>query len=94
MSEEYRSLSPSHHPGMQGTTPVTLKTHPDGRIEARMGFSLFGATNMDEDGYRAAQYNPFHPEFHDNYVDGFGLTDEDAIAAMKKKFNEIYESLW
>lgn len=80
-------------PGLAGTTPVTIKQSAEG-FEARMGFALFGATNMDEDGFRRAQNNPFHDEFHDNYAVGKGATQEAAIEALKREIHEIHESLW
>lgn len=80
-------------PGLSGTTPVTIKKSPEG-FEARMGFALFGSTNMDEDGFRAAQYNPFHDLFHDNFASGKGTTEQEAIDALKKEIADIHESLW
>lgn len=82
-----------HTPGLSGTTPVTIKKSPEG-FEARMGFALFGSTNMDENGFRAAQYNPFHDLFHDNYATGKGTTQEEAIEMLKKEIHNIHESLW
>lgn len=78
---------------MQGTTPITIKKTSE-QFEARMGIAIFGATNMNEDEFRAAQYNPFHDLFHDNFVKGIGATEEEAIANMKRDFNELYEGLW
>lgn len=82
-----------HSPGLAGTTPITIKQSSDG-FEARMGFALFGATNMDEDGFRAAKYNPFHELFHDNFATGNGATQEEAIANLKAEVTEIHNSLW
>jgi hypothetical protein len=82
------------HVGLSGTTPVTLRKQPDGTIEARMGFALFGYTNMSNGRFKRAGWNPFHPEFHDNYATGKGATEDEAIAALKKDVTEIHESLW
>lgn len=79
--------------GLSGTTPVTIKQTAS-QFEARMGIAIMGSCNMDEDGFRAAQYNPFHELFHDNYVSGIGATQEEAIEAMKKDLNEMTEGLW
>lgn len=80
-------------PGLSGTTPVTIQKTEAG-YEARMGIALFGYTNLDEEGLRKAQYNPFHEDFHDNYVSGKGATEEEAIEALKKDRHEMHESLW
>lgn len=86
-----------HSIGLSGTTPVTIQ-HSAGlgweQFEARMGIAIFGTSNLDEEGFEAAQYNPFHDLFHDNYVHGFGTTAEAAIEAMKRDHHEIHESLW
>lgn len=92
--EEAYRICPENRLGMAGTTPITLKTLEDGTVEARMGFALFGATNMDEDQFRAAQYNPFHPDFHDNYGVGKGATDEGALADLRRSLDEINDGLW
>lgn len=93
MSEPDFNYFICHTPGLQDTTPVTIKHDATG-FEARMGIAIFGSTNMDEDGFRAAKYNPFHELFHDNYVSGNGATQEEAIEAMKKAHAELYESIW
>jgi len=79
--------------GVSGTTPVTIKEDSNG-FEARMGIALLGYSNLDEEGMRKAQYNPFHEEFHDNYVSGKGATQEEAIEAMKQDQRDICEGLW
>lgn len=80
-------------PGLSGTTPVTIKQSSEG-FEARMGVAIFGETNLDEDGMRAAQYNPFHELFHDNFCSGKGETQQEAIEALKKDVKDMHESLW
>lgn len=93
MSEESRCFC-CETPGLSGTTPVTIKQSSEG-FEARMGFALFGSTNMDEEGFRRAEYNPFHEDFHDNYAVGKGSTqEEEAIEALKKDVASTHESLW
>ncbi len=64
------------------------------RYEARMGFALFGQTNMDDDALRDCEANPFHPEFYDNYVTGHGNTHEEAMTAMASELEEISQSLF
>lgn len=86
-----------HSPGLAGTTPLTIQ-HSAGlgweRFEARMGVAIFGTSNLDEEGFEAAQFNPFHDLFHDNYVQGDGPTQEAAIDALKKDHRDMHESLW
>jgi len=59
-----------------------------------MGIALFGMTNMDKAGFEAADNNPFHKDFYDNYVSGKGATQEEAIENMKKDQSDMAESLW
>lgn len=92
MSDEIRYFC-CETPGLSGTTPVTIKQSPEG-FEARMGFALFGYTNMNEEEFRASQYNPFHADFHDNYAVGKGSTQEEAIADLKRDVKSLHESLW
>lgn len=82
-------------PGLSGTTPVTIRHQRDPEeFEARMGVALFGATNMDEAEFEAAQFNPFHNLFRDNFCSGKGATQEEAIEALKKDMRSMHESLW
>lgn len=37
---------------------------------------------------------PFDPNFHDNYVKGFGDTKDKAIVALKEDLKSIQDSLW
>lgn len=80
--------------GISGTTPCHVRKIADDQFEARMGFALMGATNMDEEGFKNCNYDPFHPEFYDNFCSGTGPTPEDAVEAMKKDMSDIGQSLW
>lgn len=86
-----------HSIGLSGTTPLTV-LHSAGlgweQFEARMGVAIFGSTNLDEEGFEAAQYNPFHPLFHDNFTQGIGRSQQEAIDALKKDHHDMHESLW
>jgi hypothetical protein len=93
MSDEPVRYYACSHIGLAGTTPVTIKQTPGG-FEARMGVAIFGHCNMNEEDFERAQFNPFHEEFHDNYVSGQGATEEEAIEALKKDLHEMHESLW
>lgn len=95
MSEENKDYSyfTCHSIGLAGTTPVTLRRDSNG-FTARMGVAIFGTTNMDEEGFEKCGGNPFHSEFHDNYVEGSGLTEDEAIKAMEKDYWNMHESLW
>lgn len=80
--------------GCSGTTPVWVKKLPNGSIEARCGFALLGMTQMTESEFKACEYNPFHPEFMDNYSVGIGATEQDALDALKTDMKSIGDSLW
>ena len=81
-------------PGLAGTTPCMIRKTEDGKVEARMGFALFGSTNMTDEQFKACDHNPFHENFRDNFVSGIGETQEEAEALMKKDLDSIYESMW
>lgn len=81
------------HMGVSGTTRLAIKKHSNG-YEARIGIALLGSTNMDEEDFRACNYDPFHPEFHDNYATGIGRTEEQAIERLKADMNSIADSIW
>lgn len=80
--------------GLSGTTEIHVKKLDDGTFEARMGIALFGSTNMDDKGFEACNYDPFHDKFYDNYVRGKGKTQDEALDAMKEDQKQITESLW
>lgn len=62
--------------------------------EARQAISIFGSYQMREADLEAIEYNPFHPNFNDNFVRGIGDTEELALKAMKQDSQEISDSLW
>ncbi len=81
------------HIGVSGTTPVIVRqTGPE--CEARMGFALFGSSNMSDAEFEACGFNPFHDDFHDNYVRGMGASQDAAIAALKVELDQLSESIW
>jgi hypothetical protein len=79
--------------GMNGTTPVVVK-EIDGRFEARVGFALFGSANMTEEQMDAAGRDPFSDKWQDNFCSGVGATREEAIAALEKDCESLYDSIW
>lgn len=80
--------------GLNQTTEVKYQKAADGRIGARCGIALFGSTNMTKQQMDSCDNNPFHPDWYDNIVRGFGATEEEAFAALQKDANELSESLW
>jgi len=80
--------------GVCGTTDCHVKKLDNGQFEARIGFSLMGTTNMDEEGFENCNYDPWHAEFYDNYASGHGSTKELAIEAMKKDLHGMGDSLF
>lgn len=79
--------------GVSGAKTYT-QTHPDGTVEARMAIAIFGNFNMPEEELAKIDYNPFHPDFNDNYAKGVGSTEQEAIAEMRKDVSDIADSLW
>lgn len=80
--------------GVSGTTEIRVKKSSDNEYEARIGIAIMGSANMNEKEFKACEYNPFHKDFRDNYAQGFGTTEKEAIINMMKDCNEISESLW
>ena len=93
MSEETVIFQCSHI-GVAGTTPVHVKRLNDGTFKARCGIAIMGSTNMDEAEFEACGHNPFHDEFHDNYAEGCGATEDEALAALKADMHQTADSLW
>ena len=79
--------------GINGTTPVVFK-EINGGFEARVGFALFGATNMTEEQMDAADRDPFHPDWFDNFCRGVGHTKEEALKALEADYEKISQSIW
>ena len=86
------------HIGVAGTTDVAVKKRKTQGghdiYEARCGIAMMGMTQMDEEEFKACNYDPFHPEFRDNYCEGRGPTPEKAIEALKKDMKETADSIW
>jgi len=94
MQEEYVVVHQCSHIGVAGTTPVHVKRMHDGTFKARCGIAILGSTNMDETEFEACNHNPFHPEFYDNWAEGSGATEEEAIAALKADMQQTADSIW
>lgn len=92
MSDEIQVFVDSNI-GVSGTTEVHVKKTEEG-YEARMGVALLGTCNMSDEDFKACGYNPFHEDFHDNYVKGLGATQELALEAMKQDLRKMSDSLW
>lgn len=80
------------HIGVAGTTKLFVQKHDDGTYEARIGIAIMGTTNMTMDELENA--NPFDKGFRDNYADGKGATEEEAIAALKADMRSTADSIW
>lgn len=80
--------------GVVCTTDVHVRKLLGGRYEARCGIAIMGRQNMDEEEYKACNYDPFHPEFQDNIVLGFGLSEQDALESLKLDMKNTVNSLW
>lgn len=79
--------------GVSGAKTYSKKL-PDGNVEVRMAISFFGNFNMSEQELERIDYNPFHPDFNDNYAKGVGETEEEALKEMQKDISDIADSLW
>lgn len=82
MSEETTRFK-CEHIGVAGTTDVHVKKLPDGKFEARCGIAIMGSTQMDEAGFKASNYDPFHDKFYDNFACGIGATEAESLEALK-----------
>lgn len=84
--------------GISGTTKVYVRKHPfkdtPRMFEARVGFALMGSTNMTEAEFKACGYNPFHSKFNDNYAIGWGATEDEAIADLRRELSEMSNHLF
>ena len=79
--------------GVSGTTPVHVK-RLGGTFTARCGISIMGAMNMNAAEFEACGYNPFSDDFRDNYAEGVGATEQEALAALKADMKHTATSLW
>lgn len=79
--------------GVSGLTPVHIREE-NGMFEARMGVDLLGYHMMSDEQLEAYQYNPFDKDFFDNFVTGFGNTEEEAIEEMRANMTRMSESLF
>ena len=80
--------------GVGGTTLCRVLEISPGQFEARMGISLLGTQQMTEEEMEACSYNPFHPDFYDNYASGTGSTEEEAVKAMEQDAKDMSDTLW
>ncbi len=90
MSEIYRYIH-CNIVGIAGTTPVVIVQHVKDLVyEARVGIALLGQDN----GGPERTKNPFDEQFRDNYAIGKGITEEEALEAMKKNMKNLAAPLW
>ena len=78
--------------GLSGAQIFVIET-PEG-FEARQAVAIFGSYQMSEEQLEQINYNPFHDDFHDNYVSGNGATKEAAIEALQADAKSMADSLW
>lgn len=83
----------SKNVGVSRTTPTVVRKFGN-QFVARMGVALFGQTNMTDHELDAIRRNPFHKEFYDNYAEGVGATEEEAVKAMDEDAMKIGNSLF
>lgn len=61
----------------------------DGAYEARLSLSVIGISRMDEEHLRACGYDPFHPDFSSQFVNGIGKTEAEATYRLHEKVEII-----
>ena len=77
--------------GVSGTTRVAVQRRPDGKLAARVGIALLGTTQVPIEALRDA--NPFDDDFPDNYAEGVGATEAEALTDLKRACREIADGL-
>lgn len=95
MTEEKITAFQCESVGISGTTQVFVRRMAADRgsaFVARVGIAIMGQTNMAPELLKDA--NPFDESFRDNYCEGVGGTQEEAIAALKRDIEETSQSLW
>ena len=80
--------------GVATTTETHVMRLPDGRIEARVGFAVMGPPQLSEDQFKHCGYNPFHPDFHDNYATATAATLDEALQMLAADLKSISDSLF
>lgn len=75
--------------GISGITDIHIQKVGD-NYEARVGIAILGEC-LDED---SKDRSPFDPNFHDNYANGTGKTEEEALENLKKDIFKTQEGLF
>ena len=74
--------------GVSATTEIWV-IERDGKFHARTGVAIFGSDNGPQ-----ITPNPHNKDFHDNYCEGVGDTQDEAIKEMYKAMENISRTLW
>jgi hypothetical protein len=83
------------HVGLQPLTDIHWREIPTGRKDwpikyiARVGVVIFGSICDPESDVS----DPFEEGFHENYVEGMGMTKEIALKKLKENFADLAESI-
>lgn len=77
--------------GVAGTTRVFVRKVADHYV-ARVGIAIMGSTNRKDEDLKDA--DPFDEHFNDNYAEGTGNTEAEAIEDLKRDIRETSETLW
>lgn len=80
-----------HEMGVAGTTKVVMRKIGEG-FEVRVGVAILGHANLSDEELAVA--NPFDESFHDNYAEGKGKTQEEAVESLKKNIKELFNMIW
>ncbi len=65
-----------------GSTPVYIKKVAD-KFAARCGVSIFGLPNVNASKAYSWDSNPFNKDFHGNWCEGLGRTEQEAIDSLR-----------
>jgi hypothetical protein len=75
--------------GVAGVTPVVVRKTAEG-FSARVGIAIMGSMNFPQ----LEGCNPFDPNYHDNYCQGHGKTEKEALDALLKDVKHMSETLF
>jgi hypothetical protein len=75
--------------GVSATTDIVIRKVGNKYI-ARCGIAIMGSVNFKE----MIDCNPFDLHYHDNYAQGIGKSEIEAIDKMKLEMRRMAEGLW
>lgn len=77
--------------GVTATTKAYVRPAAGG-FEARMGVAVLGQANMKRE--QLERLTPFDAGFKDNYIEGSGPTEAEALEKMKEDMEALSKTLF